>query len=136
MKHWAAPLIGRPWRENADGPDAFYCWGLVRYCLWLRLQVRAPLLRDGFVTEDIKRAADDLGWRLVTGPMQEDDVVMMTRLDGRRHVGFAVRGNGRLGVLHANGHQTETGPVGCVEFQTLQEIRMEGYGNFEFWRRA
>ena len=40
--HWAQEYVGKPWRENADGPDAFDCWGLVRHVYRQQLKVELP----------------------------------------------------------------------------------------------
>ncbi len=40
--HWAEELIGRPWIAGGRGPDAFDCWGLVRFCWRERFGIEVP----------------------------------------------------------------------------------------------
>lgn len=122
--HWAADLIGMPWAAGAEGPSAFDCRGLVRECARRRELPPVPEVED----------APGSDWRVVPD-CQADDIVTMRGPFGA-HVGFMVRANGRLGVLHANGHETPTGPAGFVEFQDLAIATAYGYGRFKFWRAA
>lgn len=140
--HWATPLIGKPWRGGAAGPDAFDCWGLVRWVFERQHGIVMPPVVVGAIggtTVDnvtaIKHAARVSGWHTVVGAPWPDDIVLMHGLKGR-HVGLMVLANGRLGVLHANGYHGPVGPVGGVMFQPLAEVAEGGYGNFEFWRRV
>lgn len=121
--HWAAWLIGKPWRAGACGPDAFDCRGLVDWCVRMRFGEELP------TPETVHRSA----WRLAGGPPQADDVVLMEGPNGR-HVGYMVQANGRLGVLHADGYESACGPVGAVRFQTLVDSFDGGYHRHEFWR--
>lgn len=123
--HWAAGLIGKPWQANACGPEAFDCRGLVNWCVQLRFGEALP------TPETVHRSA----WRQVSGVPQADDVVLMAGPHGA-HIGFMVHGNGRLGVLHADGHHSAAGPVGAVRFQTLIESTSGGYHRHQFWRHA
>jgi len=140
--HWAAELIGKPWRAGADGPDAFDCRGLVRH-VWrtrcgMDVPPLAPEIRDDAAA--IIRAAIDHGWQVVGRGLavraHEFDIVLMSSLDGP-HVGVMVRADGRLGLLHCVG-----GIAGGVErgeviwSRDLQMVPGMGYGRFEFWRRV
>lgn len=139
--HWAAELIGKPWRSRASGPHAFDCWGLVRHVLRLRHGLEVPDVLGGLsdaaidVASAIKRHAQAGGWHRMPEPMADGDVVLMQGPRGR-HVGIAVRADGRLHVLHADGHDTPRGPVGCVVAQSLADAVAGGYHSFELWRRA
>lgn len=135
-KHWAANLIGTPWRSGARGPDAFDCWNLVRHIFWIRHGVEMPEVQIGSDANlaPLFEAARASGWRLVENAApQADDIVLMRGHTGR-HCGYLVEADGRLGVLHADGHQTARGPVGGVVFQSLADATSGGYHNFEFWR--
>lgn len=137
MTHWASPLIGKPWLSCAEGPDAFDCWGLVRWVFEHRHGVSMPRLalnRTDNVPALIA-AASVSGWRPVSGPPAVDDIVLMRGRQGR-HVGVMIFANGRLGVLHANGTNTPKGPKGQVVFQSLAGATADGYGDYEFWRRT
>lgn len=130
--HWAAPLIGRPYRRGAGGPDAFDCWGLVR---WVFAQVHGismPLVAVDDEGVDnvaaIKRAAAVSGWR-PSGARSPaaDDIVLMHGPAGR-HVGVIVDANGGLFLLHALER------VG-VCLQPLTDLSRLGFSGFTYWRR-
>lgn len=135
--HWAAGLIGKPWRSNACGPDAYSCWGLVRHIFALRHGVSMPNVAIGSDTNlaPLFEAARASGWRLAESPAQADDIVLMRGPTGR-HCGYMVLADGRLRVLHADGHQTARGPIGCVVSQSLSDAIGGGYHDHEFWRLA
>lgn len=123
MTHWAFPLIGLPWMPGARGPQAFDCLGLTDWCC---------RLRHGQALPDVD-GVHETAWRRVDGPPMADDVVLMQGREGR-HIGFMVQADGRLGVLHADGHLTPRGPVGCVVFCSLTDATAGGYHHHEFWR--
>lgn len=138
--HWAFRLIGLPWSPGGEGPDDFYCWGLVQHVFRERHNVEMPPMRFGEDKETnvgaIKHASQVSGWRLVDGSLEEDDIVLMRGITGR-HVGIAIKANRHVGVLHANGgYNLEGQPYGAVAFQTLDELTLDGFFDFEYWRRA
>lgn len=135
--HWAARYINKPWRAGAKGPREFSCWGLTQTCCMVRLKVKMPDIAtdtDENQFSAIFDAVREGGWKIVDGAPREDDVVLMRNHDGRRHCGYMVRNGRRLGVLHADGHDTPRGPVGSVIFQSLEEATAGGYSDHEFWR--
>lgn len=135
--HWAAAYIGRPWRSGACGPHAYYCWGLVQTLCMRRHGVQMPDLIAGDDNQSaIMAAVRDIGWRRVEGAPLPDDIVLARRGDGARHCGYMVEDRGRIGVLHADGYQSVTGPVGQVSFHTIEEFTSGGYAEHEFWRRS
>ena len=42
--HWTADYLGKPWRNGADGPDAFDCYGLVRAVYRDRYGIEMPVV--------------------------------------------------------------------------------------------
>lgn len=124
--HWAAALIGKPWRSAARGPQAFDCLGLGDWCCRHHFDEPLPSLESVHASR----------WSRAVDAPRENDVLLMRNKFGQRHVGWVTRANGRLGVLHADGHETEKGPVGSVVFQTLADATSGGYHDFECWRRA
>ena len=42
--HWTAEYLGKPWRNGAEGPDAFDCYGLVRAVYWDRYRIQIPAI--------------------------------------------------------------------------------------------
>lgn len=140
MKHWAAPLIGKPWAPGADGPDAFSCWGLVRFVFKHRHGIDIPEIKLGDFGEAenvaaLKRAATASGWKPVDDEPKVDDIVIMKGAEGR-HVGVMIDTIRGLRLLHAKGHMGAKGPVGSVVSQLLKDVRESGYYDLETWRRA
>lgn len=143
--HWATKYIGKPWAPDASGPASFSCWGLVRHVFKARHDIDMPGVHvDAVDTNEqtaenvaaIKQASQASGWRLAEAPARDNDIVLMRNKMGQRHVGVMVSANGRLGVLHADGHMTEAGPVGAVVWQSLADATSRGYHEYEFWRRS
>ena len=133
--HWAAELIGLPYRRGAHGPDEFDCWGLVRHVFAQVHGVPMPPIEVGQADDTahnvaaIKRAATVSGWRPSESPLPADgDIVLMDGIEGR-HVGVMIAANGGLLLLH------------CIErvgvcLQPLPDLQRAGFRNFAFWRRA
>ena len=130
MKAWAAKVVGKPYRAGAVGPDAFDCIGLVRHYFRTQQGVELPdytLL--GSSVEDLLRFTRATGWRRAEGQPQEQDLLLMTGLEGR-HVGIVVETSEGLGLLHATGSEQR----GQVLWQPLDTLF--GYRNIEVWRRV
>lgn len=143
--HWAAAYLGKPWRSGARGPAAYYCYGLLQALAMRRLAVALPEPAGDAATAEraefgkVLETAALQGWRRVDdadAPRADDVVLMRHIVNGKRHCGYMVEADGALGVLHADGHQTEHGPVGEVRFDSLPQATAGGYGDFEFWRHA
>lgn len=140
MKHWATPLIGKPWAPDGEGPDRFSCWGLVRWVFRERWGIDMPAIRVGDFTEGenvaaIKQAAQTSGWRPAEGDAAPEDIVLMRGADGR-HVGVMIETRRGPVLLHSYGHMTVRGPVGSVIAQPLRDAVAQGYCDLEAWRRA
>lgn len=134
--HWATDLIGVPYGAGAAGPDAFDCWGLVRYVFRTVHGIDMPVVSVGRVGDEsadnvaaIKRAAEVSGWKPSSATdAAENDIVLMNSPLGR-HVGVMVRANGALLFLHAI-----EGLGVCV--QPLADLSRMGFTGFTFWRRG
>lgn len=126
-QHWAYALIGKPWSLEFD------CWEFARQVFREHYAVELPEHAAGVMI--LAGAAHTTGLRPFEDDGQDGDLVLMRASSGKRHVGIMIRANGKLGVLHNDGHQTPTGPVGCVGFSTLRSLREQGCGAFQFWRR-
>lgn len=111
MSHWADPFIGKPHAENAYGPDAFSCWGLVRAVFARVHGIDFPIVRvhsDDLSPPNLDNVAAIKGAARVSGmrPMpagslpRPDDIVLLRSLV-RLHCGVVLRANGRLQVLHS-----------------------------------
>lgn len=139
--HWAARLIGKPYRRGAAGPDAFDCWGLVRNVFALQHRVALPAVNigatpcgDAAAGEEtaaavLLQAARASGFAPVAGPLQADDVLLMRNAEAGRHIGVLIAHRGTVKLLHAcSGHG--------VRLQPLADVRLEGFHSFEPWRHA
>lgn len=139
--HWAARLIGKPYRRGAAGPDAFDCWGLVRYVFAQQHRVALPAVNVGAgpcadqamadegAAAVLLQAARASGFAPAVAALQADDVLLMRNADGGRHIGVLISHRGTLKLLHAcSGHG--------VRLQALADVRLEGFHRFEPWRRV
>lgn len=118
----AAPLIGRPYRVGASGPDAFDCWGLARALLTASGVAGLPQR-----LEDVPDAARALGWRPVVGDLADGDVLSMRGAE--RHVGVIACMPGQAPrCVHATRDGVAVDPVSL-----LPEL---GFSDLQAWRRA
>jgi cell wall-associated NlpC family hydrolase len=126
--HWARPLIGKPYKAGAAGPDAFDCLGLVRYYLQTVKGRDLPAYSLGDADPAgilaFTRAA---GWRRVAGEPQNEDLLLMDNVLGR-HIGVVVKTCEGLGLLHAAGSEG----AGSVVWQPLHTL--VAYRNKAAWR--
>lgn len=132
--HWAAPLIGCRYEPRAAGPLSFDCWGLVRYVFATRYGADLPELPLGETVDDgaslVLQAVRATGFsRVYAVQPAADDVVLMRNAEGGRHIGVLIHTRLGLRILHA------CSGVG-VRAQPLQDLPLEGFGRFEFWRRG
>lgn len=105
-RHWAWPLIGKPYRLGARGPDAFDCWAVAQFCWRMQLGLDVP---------DVGACALELTARIrafrtcgfggveafeVPVP-RELDAVYMTSRSAPHHIGLWIAPDPQGGVLHA-----------------------------------
>jgi cell wall-associated NlpC family hydrolase len=126
---WLRDYIGKPWRADAEGPEAYDCKGLVRAVqtrVWGR-DVPALLHPARLATwAAVRASAEHDGWRPVQDKPAEGDIVVLRGKDGP-HVGVFVRAQRRLQVLHAHGG-------GAVRLNLLADLLVGGYSRPEVWR--
>lgn len=137
MNHWARQYIGRPWAPDADGPDRFSCWGLVRHVFRTRHAIEFPHVAVAELDDKtldnvaaIKQAARASGMRPLSQrqqlqPIDEDIILMRSLL--KLHCGLVVAANGRIGVLHS------AHAVGVAWEPWRDAVAGMSY---ELWRRA
>ncbi|QXN67990.1 outer membrane lipoprotein [Microcystis phage Mwe-Yong1] len=114
MTHWATPLIGLPYLDRGRDFGGVDCWGLTRLAFETRRIVLPSYHGDYASVEEraeisavIAGAGVMGGWREVTGPVTEFDVLVF-RVGGLdSHVGTVVA-PGRM--LHI-----ERGRTSCIE---------------------
>ena len=129
--HWAEDLIGRPWQAGGRGPDAFDCWGLVRWCWRERFAIEAPEIPADAanlraVLAGFRDHPERERWELVERA-REGDAVLMRQSRHPVHVGLWLAVDGG-GVLHA------AGGIGVV-FQSPADLTAHGWrieGTYRF----
>lgn len=129
--HWAEELIGRPYRAGGQGPDAFDCWGVVRWVMAHRFGRELPAIPiDASDLRAILTAFRDhperQRWSLVASPA-EGDCVLLRQSRHPIHVGvwLSVDGGGVLHAVEANG----------VVFQRVRDLLTCGWRIEGFYRR-
>lgn len=121
--HWAFNYLGKPWESGKEGPDAFDCWGLVRYVQKLHYQRELSAIH---VDADNVRAVvqafssndERTRWQQVAIP-QDGDCLLLSQSKEPTHVGVWLDVDGG-GLLHA---VKGTGVV----FSSAANIRLMGY---------
>ena len=128
---WVADIIGKPYAVGARGPEAFDCWGVVRYFYWLHFAVSLPLYKNENpfhtkrVGELMTKAEHSSDWIEIDKP-RHGDVVAMSRSEVLHHVGVWLDIDGGL-CLHAlDGHS--------VVAQNLQRLKHERFKRISFFR--
>ena len=119
--------IGRPWRADACGPEAYDCKGLViavQRTLWGR---EVPPLEAAAL-----RACRHAGWAPTDAPPQAGDVLLVRAIDGP-HLGVFVHARRRLLVLHARSQWRRGVQVGSVVLHALPELLAAGYARPQVW---
>ncbi len=129
--HWAEELIGHPYRLGGQGPDAFDCWGLVRWVIARRFSRELPLIPIGasdarMILTAFRDHPERQNWSLVTNPI-EGDCVLMRKSRHPVHVGvwLIVDGGGVLHAIEGNG----------VVFQRVRDLTASGWRIEGFYRR-
>lgn len=126
-----ADLVGKPWEPCATGPDAFDCWGLVRYVYKHKLGILLPDLEVNPLTDPLRvreifRGGPALSaWTHIPRPVDYGIVVMA---EGRAfcHVGLFLACDGGV-VLHTSQR------TGCV-VDKLAHLQRSVYQRFRFYR--
>lgn len=131
-------LIGRPWRADGEGPDAYSCYGLFRALqreLWDRdlphVDVPPDASRrwmiEAMAAHDLRRAWQEIAMPpgLITAP--DGAGVLMARADRAVHVGVLL--GIERGIIHADDR------LGVV-FETPAQLKARGWGRLRFYLPA
>lgn len=125
--------IGRPYRDDACGPQAFDCKGLVRAvqrAVWGR---EVPPLAGTWLAW--RSACRGAGWAPTDASPAAGDVLLVRAIDGP-HVGVFVRAGRRLMVLHARSRLRRGVQAGRVELHALADLLAGGYTRPQVWRHG
>jgi cell wall-associated NlpC family hydrolase len=132
---FVATAITRPYREGAQGPDAFDCWGLVRAAYACLAGRELPLVAiDPKDTRAIIRLALSHPERAAfvqAAKPRHLDIVFMSHCKQPHHFGVFLQVDGG-GVLHAV-EQSRADKPG-VTFDTVLALKMSGWAAFQYWR--
>lgn len=127
---WAKQYIGKEFRDNARGPDAYDCWGLMLAVLREQYHIDAPQLSDEYIGVDDARIPDVVNaqrasglWHEVDAPLP-GDVVLMRIMGREQHVGVV--------VSHSEMLTIERGTLSCIErYNSLRwKGRVSGFFRF------
>jgi hypothetical protein len=120
-------VIGKPWHENAQGPDAYDCWGLARAAQKIVFGRDLPIVSCPStlraLVETIENHAVRDNWPEVERATH-GCLVSMTQSLHPHHIGTYLGLDGGR-VLHA----TKNEGVMCC---TLAQLRLEGFSKLRF----
>ena len=125
--HWANEYIGIPWRNGAQGPDAFDCWAFVRHIQCEHYGVVVPPINVDAshlkaVMVSFSRHPELVNWERIAAP-EEGCCVLLANGRYPAHVGVWVAG----ALLHCQQ------PVGVV-YHDLLTLRNSGWGQLQYYR--
>lgn len=133
MNDWVVDLLGKPYAENGQGPDAFNCWGLVRWVFQSHFKIDMPLIRVGLQDEEqdaeIREASRVSGWRPSTDRAPRDQDILLMQGPYGKHVAVALILDSFLQVLHS------VEGMG-VMLTPYNELTLYGFRDVKSWRRA
>ncbi|QTD94333.1 C40 family peptidase [Burkholderia anthina] len=117
--------IGLPWVSGAIGPDAFDCWGLLRWVQRVHFATDLPARElDAELMRDLYQKQMAAGaWRVISMPAHGCGALL--RGGDRPHVGVYLAIDGG-GVLHA-----QQG-VGVI-FTSIRKLKMMGYSRVSWY---
>ena len=127
--HWAAPLIGVPYKAGGHTPEGMDCIGLVRYYFRARHGVELPDYHLHAAPGDLHAFVRATGWHPCSLPYRDEDILTMENHLGK-HVGVVIETCEGTGLLHASG----TDDYGSVIWQPLSTLF--GYRNYKGWRKT
>ena len=124
-------LIGRPWVANAQGPEAFDCWGLVRY--WFETQLGTKLPESPVDSRDLKAVVESLGLAQKDSHLWAEEplgdtgqVVAMGKNSLISHVGVHIGGGFVLHCGRGSGVVVQTVSQLQRQWSTLKIYRYKG----------
>jgi hypothetical protein len=126
------PLIGKPYRIGAAGPDEFDCWGLVQYIQRVVFGRDVQTISDppGDIKSLVRFVRDHPergNWRRVEKPVH-GGVVEMSHAVIPHHVGIYLDIDGG-GILHCSEN-------GGVSWESQFCLKVAGFRNFVFHERV
>ncbi len=129
-------LQASPKRIDAEGPEQFGCWGLVRYVLRQAFDIEAqsivpPPTESGTLklVKFVRDHPEHSNWRQIEAPVH-GGVVEMGHGEFPHHIGLWLKFD-HGGVLHAHPH-AKTGVV----FESLLTLKAALWHGFKFYERA
>jgi len=132
-------ILGRPWKANAHGPDAFDCWHLVMFVQRALFDRNLPDVDVPdrptwpWMIKTIAGHDENANWRLVPvdpmGLVQAKDgaIVLMARSNRPAHVGTWLEQERR--IIHAD-------PNYGVVTDGLLDLRTKGWVKLRFYEHV
>jgi cell wall-associated NlpC family hydrolase len=124
MNSWVADYIGREWVSGAQGPQAFDCWGFVRFIQRAHFNRQLPMVN--FNAHSIKDCmttciaeSTQSYWQAVDAPLH-GDCILMSQGKQPSHVGLWVTLPEGDAILHC------VKGAGVV-LSSLVHLKMMGY---------
>lgn len=135
MTHWAASLVGKPWKRQGRGPDSFDCYGLVRHVLSLHYDITLPDIDTPCTYPSIHCMIQDNSASWVQTDTPEDGaVILMGRKRAVVHVGVIIMVDYGPKCLHSIQPAPQSKGVSGVVLQSLSILREYGWPYFEMYR--
>lgn len=130
-------VIGRPYRIGARGPDAFDCYGLVRFVLGelqglgLPDDLGRPIVTTRDQAEAMLSHPERENWMEIPAHEAQDlDLILMGNVLGRDfHLGLFMQAGSNVGVLHVD--QTRG-----VVFDDMPSLKASGFNYLRAFRRG
>ncbi len=132
-------LIGKPWRANAEGPDAFDCWHLAKYVMEKLYRIEIPHIEvpsnpdwkwmiEQFTNHDYKKQWNEIE-QPKNGLLKASDgaLCLMARFSQPAHIGVLCLPEKR--VIHCDQRDG-------VIFQDLLTLRTSGWARLRFYERS
>lgn len=129
--HWTFDYLGKPWRNGADGPDAFDCYGLVRAVYRDRYGINMPVIStDATSIAECLHAFRDYSdydkWERIEDDPNEGDVLQMGCARHPHHVGIYIEPNRVLHCVSGSG----------VILQPFNSLPFAGWRVLDVYRRV
>ncbi|MEO0797253.1 MAG: NlpC/P60 family protein [Verrucomicrobiota bacterium] len=126
--HWTTPLLTKPWKEHAFGPDEFDCWGLVHFAYRTQKGIDLPQYLETSSRAFREQGIDDSDYPQWLPIAEPEDFALVGMGMGKRiaHVGLHLHIDGGL-VLHC---PESTGVV----IQSVASLKKHGWRTIRFYR--
>lgn len=137
---WVNDVVGKPWQDRADGPNAYDCWGLIvdsfRRVDGIEIEP-VPGYQDGAEINEAGSAEQDSGrWQKIDAPKHGAIACYYDAQGSLIHVGRVVLLQGAgLHVAHAKGSVNSPGRVAVDALRSMERLHSMS-GRVDYWERV